>query len=295
MSGSVALAMLGVVGDASALPDREWGTYVGGTGSEGAADVVFDSWNDLIVAGWTSSSAGMTTSGAFDTSFGGAIDGFISQWDQASGRIWSTYYGGSGEDYFRRVVVNGDDEIYAVGSTKSSSGVATSGAHQTTLSGTVDAMLVKFDDAGDPLWATYFGGPGAEDNASSHPSVCIGGDGSVSIVGSTTSTSQIATTGAHQTAKSGLTDATTDAWDTTVSNTDGLFASFNAAGALLYSSYNGGTAWDTTYGVASDASGVAVVVGSTGSSGSIATTGVFDTVLSGTSDAFITLIRLYFV
>ncbi|MCY1055079.1 SBBP repeat-containing protein [Nannocystis sp. SCPEA4] len=472
MFGSVAVAMVGVVGDASALPDREWGTYYGGTGSESAEDVAFDSWNYMVVAGYTTSTTGMTTSGAFDTVFNGAIDGFVSLWDQTSGRIWSTYYGGPGEDYFRKVVVNGDDEIYAVGSTKSSSGIATTGAHQTALSGTVDVMLVKLDDAGDPLWATYFGGPGDEESANPDQSVCVGSDGSVYIVGSTTSTSQIATAGAHQTSRRGTTDAyiakfsgdgdlewatyyggtdgqtfatgcavdsfrnvlvggftwatngiasgghdntynggasdgfvvkfnasgvrqwatyyggsnydqifdvalapsdnlvvagvtestnfiassgahdishngdgdgfiakfnasgvrqwgtffgssgyeslysvdvssagtiylagtgagaglaTSGAWDSTVGGSDGLFASFSAAGALLYASYNGGTAWDGAYGVASNSSGVAAVVGGTASSANVTTTGAFDTVLTGSYDALITLVRLYFV
>jgi len=465
--------MLGVVGDASALPDREWGTYYGGASTETASGVVFDVGGYLIVVGSTSSSAGMTTSGAFDTSLGGTLDGFISQWDQTSGRIWSTYYGGPAEDHFRRVVVNDDDEIYASGYTKSSSNVATSGAHQTVLSGVNDAMLVKFDNAGDPLWATYFGGPGEEfANSGSDPALCVGGDGSVYLVGATTSTSQIATSGAHQTARSGSADAfvakfsgegdlewatyyggtdgitfatgcavdsagnvlvgggtsatngiadgghdnsynggaldgfvvkfdadgdrqwatyyggsardeiagvalapsdnlviagttessnfiatsgahdishnggrdgfiaklnaagtrqwgtffgtsgqdylydldvspsgiiylagqtgtagltTAGAWDTTLDTWDGLFANFSAAGALLYASYNGGTGTDALLGVAFDSSGVAAAVGSTAASGSIATTGAFDTALSGSYDAFITLVRLYFV
>jgi len=473
MLGSVAVAMLGVVGDASALPDREWGTYYGGTSTDTAPGVVFDNGGHLIVVGSTSSSAGMTTSGAFDTVLGGTIDGFISQWDQTGGRVWSTYYGGPAEDYFLDAVVNDDDEIYAVGYTKSASGVATGGTHQTSLSGVGDAMLVKFDNAGDPLWATYFGGPGEEVASSGNdPAVCVGGDGSVYLVGATTSTSQIATTGAHQTAKSGTTDAfvakfssegdlewatyyggtdgytaatgcavdsagnvlvggetaatngiadgghdnsfnggtadgfvvkfdadgerqwatyyggsdtdkiaavglapsdnlvvvgitessnfiatggahdishnggsdgfiaklnaagvrqwgtffgtagpdyfhdvdvspsgviyiagqtsfsglsTTDAWDSTVNGWEGLFANFSAAGALLYASYNGGAGGDGLFGVAFDSSGVAALVGQTTSTDNIATTGAFDTVLSGPHDAFITLVRLFAV
>ncbi|MDC0671124.1 SBBP repeat-containing protein [Nannocystis sp. ncelm1] len=275
MFGSVAVAMLGVVGDASALPDREWGTYYGGSSGESAPGVVFDSWGNLIVVGSTSSTAGIATSGGFDTVYNGSVDAFISQWDQAGSPVWGTYYGGSADDIFLDAVVNDDDEIYAVGYTKSTSGIARGSAHQTSLSGINDAMLVKFDNAGDPLWATYYGGPGVEvGNSGNDPAVCVGGDGSVFLVGSTTSTSQIATTGSHQPSKSGTTDA--------------FIVKFSSAGVRSWATYYGGTDGHTiATGCAVDSAGNVLVGGETAATNGIAWGGHDNSFNGGASDGFV--------
>ena len=45
----------------------------------------------------------------------------------------------------------------------STSGIATTGAHQTTYGGDYDAFLVKFNSSGVRQWGTYYGGTG-DDN-----------------------------------------------------------------------------------------------------------------------------------
>jgi hypothetical protein len=84
------------------------------------------------------------------------------------------------------------------GNTQSSSGIATAGAHQTTVN---DAFLVSFNSSGVRQSGTYCGGI---------KNVCTNdASGNVYITGYTQSNSGIATAGAHQTANgnSGYNDA----------------------------------------------------------------------------------------
>jgi hypothetical protein len=75
------------------------------------------------------------------------------------------------------------------GNTQSSAGIATSGAHQTTLN---DAFLVSFNSSGVRQSGTYYGGI---------KNVCTSdASGNVYMTGYTQSNSGIATAGAHQTA-----------------------------------------------------------------------------------------------
>ena len=49
------------------------------------------------------------------------------------------------------------------GYTTSTTGIATTGAHQTTSGGDYDAFLVKFNSSGVRQWGTYYGGTGYDD------------------------------------------------------------------------------------------------------------------------------------
>ena len=58
--------------------------------------------------------------------------------------LWGTYYGGSGDDMVRDLIVK-NGAIYLSGYTMSPSGISTSGAHQTIFGGGADAFIAKFD------------------------------------------------------------------------------------------------------------------------------------------------------
>ena len=61
-------------------------------------------------------------------------------------RQWGTYYGGTGDDRGYSCATDASGNIYLSGWTRSTSGIATTGAHQTTNGGSLDAFLVKFND-----------------------------------------------------------------------------------------------------------------------------------------------------
>ncbi len=72
-------------------------------------------------------------------------------------RKWGTYVGGAGDEYTHGITIDGAGNVYVVGDTDSTAGIATPGAHRTVAEGT-DGFLIKFDPAGKKLWGTYVGG-----------------------------------------------------------------------------------------------------------------------------------------
>ena len=60
-------------------------------------------------------------------------------------RQWGTYYGGTGSEYGYSCATDASGNVYLSGSTGSTTGIATIGAHLATYGGSVDAFLVKFD------------------------------------------------------------------------------------------------------------------------------------------------------
>ena len=77
---------------------------------------------------------GIATPGAYQTSLADPNDGFIAKFDSGGHRKWATYYGGNGYDDLLSVALDSSENIFASGYTESSSGIATPGEYQTTLS-----------------------------------------------------------------------------------------------------------------------------------------------------------------
>jgi hypothetical protein len=187
---------------------RIWGTYYGGTASYIWSGVMTcdSSGNIYAAASTTGTNPGMASSGAYQTSVAGGWDGFIVKFNSTGQRLWGTLYGGTGNDGFSNVVLGENGDVYASGYTWSSSGIATAKAYKGSLSGVSDYFFVRFSSTGQPLYASYYGGPGREDDIG-----CIAYSRNQKIIyigGGTASTSGIATTGASQSSYGGgLSDA----------------------------------------------------------------------------------------
>jgi hypothetical protein len=132
----------------------------------------------------------MTTIGAHQSAYGGGYsDGFLVKFDSNGQMQWGTYYGGSLLDVSVSCATDASGNVYMSGNTQSATGIATSGAHQTTVNG---AFLVSFNSSGVRQSGTYCGGI---------KNVCTSdASGNVYMTGYTQSNSGIATAGAHQTA-----------------------------------------------------------------------------------------------
>lgn len=101
--------------------------------------------------------------------------GYISKFDPSGNKIWGIFlgnhqfnYGGDESNILKDMVINSNNEIYAIGQARDSEGgtntITTPGAHKehTIYLGQwggydVDAFLMKFNDNGVRLWGTYFG------------------------------------------------------------------------------------------------------------------------------------------
>jgi len=133
---------------------------------------------------------------------------------------YSTYLGGSGIDTANAIAVDAAGNAYITGTTNSSK-FSTSGAFQSTLSGTSDVFVAKLNPQGTGLvYSTYIGG---RRSISQAMGIAVDASGNVYVTGTTDSNTYPVTTGALSAGISG----------------GGAFVTkLNATGnALVYSTY----------------------------------------------------------
>ena len=151
-------------------------TYLGGSGNDGAGDVVLDSAGQVIVTGTTNSTDFPTTVGAYDRIFNTPpagdntaypLDAFIARLSADGTQLtYGTYYGGQTYETVLDSVIDPQGFLTIVGVTTSSATgrdiPLTSDAFDSTWNGSEDGYLARFklDGAGtaDLKYATFLGG-----------------------------------------------------------------------------------------------------------------------------------------
>ncbi len=261
-------------------PVLQWASYLGGTSLEYVYAVTC-SEAGLTVAGATSVSNFPTTTGAYDKSWNGQQDAFVSRLAaDGSTLIYSTFLGGSKDEEARAVTIDGQGGIVIAGWTSSANFPTSATAFDKSWGGGTgtlhsDAFVTRLSPTGTALvFSTYLGGT-KEDFAS-----CVGVDGAgrVHVAGKTSSADFPTTTGAFDRTHNGGSNDVGDAF----------VACLQPDGAVLYSSSFLGGAGDEFINalfVGDDSS--TTVAGWTSSAGFPTTPGALDTVLGGTSDAFV--------
>lgn len=148
-------------------PQLVFCTYTGFTGSGSgpyAYSTTYDADGNTYVGaeGWEM--GWPVTMGAFQSTFSGAVDVAINKYNPlGTNLIYSTYYGGSGQDYPNTVRVNSQGELYVAGGTNSSNLPVTVGCADSTLGGSMDIYVAHLNATGSQLiGATYIGGSAAE-------------------------------------------------------------------------------------------------------------------------------------
>ena len=73
--------------------------------------------------------------------------------------VYSTYLGGSGQDYATGIAVDGSGDAYVTGDTDSTNFPTTPGSLQPVLAGAVQAFVSELNPTGSALvYSTYLGG-----------------------------------------------------------------------------------------------------------------------------------------
>lgn len=252
---------------------RQWATYYGGNQEDLVLAMTTDAAGNVYIAGHSLSGSGIATPGSHKST-PSSYDAFLVKFNANGVRQWGTYYGGGGIEEGRALAIDAAGNVYLAGITNgSTTGVATDGAHQTTINFQADAFLVKFNADGVRQWGTYYGGAGNDfaTGLSTDP------QGNVILCGYTNSSTNIATAGSHQPAQGSA-------------NNDGFVVKFNTDGQRLWGTYYGGTEVDFTYAIKADAQSNLYVAGTTQSSSGIATAGSHQSAKGGTTldaDAFL--------
>ncbi len=253
-------------------PVLAYSTYLGGSGGETAYSVAIDSLGDAYVTGVTASTNFPTTSSAYQTTYAGDGDVFVTEFNPTgTGVVFSTYLGGSGVDTPSQIyLAPSTGNIFLVGSTQSNNFPTTSTAFQPHYGGNQDAFLTEMKPDGSALiYSTYIGGTEIDFGTA----LALDASGNVYVTGSTQST-DFPTLNPLQLANDGLYDA----FVTEVNPT---------TGALVYSTYLGGSLSDYGTGIFVDGEGNVYVSGYTYSS-NFPTQNALQSSLAGGSDIFIT-------
>ena len=180
---------------ASAGGVRNWGTYLGGTGTDTANCLAVDAQNNIYVTGSTTSADFPTTSLCYKSTLSGSEDAFLAKITSAGALTWSTYVGGNNFDDGASVCVDIMGNVAMTGTTLSTTGIASTGAYQTAIGGGYDAYITKFNTLGQRIYGTYFGKAGDDFGNS------IIADSTLTnlmIAGSTSSSVGFSTAGAAQ-------------------------------------------------------------------------------------------------
>ncbi len=251
-------------------PTLDWATYYGGPGQDDPCKIVVDNLGNVFMCGGATSSSGIATSGAYQTSFIGTnFDSYLAKFNSNGGLIWATYYGGDDGNNGNPLAIDKNGNLFVAGQTRTTTGIVTSGAYQTSLDGTGTAYLAKFNTSGQLQWGTYYGGS----SEAKGTSVATDKNGNVFIAGFAGRGIPIVNSGAYQTSNSGTYNV--------------FLAKFSATGVIQWDTYYGGSGPDECWGATTDFAGNVYITGSTESHSGIATTGAYQTFFKGSDGAFI--------
>lgn len=247
-----------------------WGTYQGGSGIEVAMAMDADEQNNLYVTGYTTSNSNIASAGAFQSVFAGSLDIYLAKFNSSGQRLWTSYYGGADVDIGYVITVKPDGTAFIGGATNSSVGVTTSGVHQVNYGGGInDILIVAFDNAGQRLWSSYYGGQ-AHDIAQA---ITYDKAGNIIFSGHTESTTNISSNGAYRTVYN--------------FNYDVCLVKFTPTGQRIWGTYYGDSGVDETYGICVDAQNNIYITGGTTSITDIATASAHQQFNGGSNDVFI--------
>ncbi len=159
---------------------------------------------------------------------GGCMDAFVLKLSaDGSTLLYTAHFGGSRWDGGLGIAVDVAGNAYVVGQTASSDFPTTEGAFQTTFAGgDRDTFILKLNPSGTVVYSTYLSGSGRDGGWA----IALDSSGSAYVIGSTTSSNFPTTPAAFQTVHGGETDV--------------FVTKLDPSGAVVYSTYLGGSGVD---------------------------------------------------
>jgi gliding motility-associated-like protein len=293
-------------------PTLIFSTYTGSTINNWGSTATYDSLGNMYAGGYmlaTGSGSGSgypTSTGAYQTSFAGGTGSFKTDMTitkfNASGNalVYSTYLGGNGNEIPHSLVVNGNNQLYVLGTTSSNNYPVTSGAFDASFNGGAaigasgpnsnssqiqytngsDIVITKFNTGGTNLiGSTYIGGTSNDGINMSDTlqkaysdefrgEIIVDQNDNCYVATSTASSDFPIVNGFQSTFGGGL--------------TDGVVFKFNSnLSSLIWSSFIGGSSADAAYSVQFDPSYNVFCTGGTKSSNFPTTSGTIHTTYQG--------------
>ena len=249
-------------------------------GSSGVFCISTASDSNIYVVGSTGSDF-PTTPDAYDRTYNGDTDGFISKLDgNLANLLASTFLGGADHDEATSISIDASGNIFVAGYTGSSDFPVTPGAYDKTYNGDPrDVFVSKLDSNLQNLHAsTFIGGAGVD----VVPAISIHSNGNVYLVGGTESLDFPTTPDAYDRTYNGSRDVFVSILDSNLAN-------------LVASTFLGGSDYeyfsdDFIYQPSIDSNGNVYLVGGTESLDFPTTPGAYDRTHNGSGDAFVSIL-----
>ena len=272
-----------------------YSTFLNGTATSGGTAIAVDAAGNAYVTGATTSRDFPVTTGAFQTAYGGAGgqrisllssgDAFVTKLDPSGKLSYSTFLGGSQDDIGVGIAIDAQGNAYIAGSTMSPNfpvrspfQAAFKGAGGDINYTTGDGFVAKLNPQGTALLFSSFLGGAKDDRAAA---IALDASGNIFVAGNTFSPDFPVTAAAQQPTYKG--DHASDA----VRTGDAFFVQISSAGALVHSTYVGGTGNDFAAGIAVDSQGAVVVSGGTDSTDFLTTPGALQSKFGGGSAGYL--------
>jgi hypothetical protein len=220
-------------------PVVDWSTCIHGTASPETGEtkgqgVAVDADGNALITGYTNSPNVIGATGSYH---GGLQDAFVAKISSSGTLLWSIYLGGGGDDIGYGIAVDSEGNALVAGYT----GSADLAGANNSLSGSRNAFVAKVGADGTLLWSTYVGGSSFAEARG----IGVDGEGNALVTGVTASTDLALATNSYH------------------GGEDAYVAKVSSDGALLWSTYLGGSNYDFTDSIAVDSHGNALVTGET--------------------------------
>ncbi len=259
-------------------PILSYATYLSGTNDDKPnRGMAVDAQGHAYVTGYTTS-LDFPIQGAIQTTNGGNLDAFITKFNPSgTGLIYSTYLGGSGDEFPSAVTIDSTGNAYIVGGVVSTNFPVQNAFQSSKGGGAFDAFLTKINPTGSALvFSTYLGG-GTGNGLDEGLAVVVDGTNHAYVTGFTDSFNFPVTPGAFQ-------ESHNDA-------RDGFVTKFAPTGtSLIYSTYVGALDADSVSSIAIDGNGNAYITGLTFSS-DWPIANAYQGMIAGSADAFVTVLN----
>jgi uncharacterized protein (TIGR03437 family) len=218
-------------------------TYLGGSQYEYLAAVAVDAAGNAYVAGTTASPDLPTLNALYPAYRGGDYDIVVAKYSPGGKLIYSTYMGGSGRDQAWGIAVDAAGNAYVVGQSSSPDFPLVNAVQQQNANpADAQAFIFKLDPAGQKLLYSTRLGPGL-----AH-AVAIDSTGAAYIAGDATSAFPVV--GGLQQTFGGVQDGF-------------VLKLAPGGGQIVYSTFLGGSSYESVLGIALDSGGNAFVTGVT--------------------------------
>ncbi|WKZ15777.1 MAG: SBBP repeat-containing protein [Candidatus Jettenia caeni] len=246
-----------------------YSTYLGGSSSDWGRGIAVDTFGNAYITGWTYSNNFPTVSTIMGSKTAGYQDAFITKINPSGSELmYSLYLGGNNYDTGNGIAVDTFGNAYVTGYTNSTNFPIVSAIHKSYAGGYHDAFITKINPSGNKLvYSTYLGGSGDDIGYE----VAVDVSGNAYITGLTWSNNF---------------PTTLPLYKNIAGNNDVFITKLNTAGTVIYSTYLGGSMYESGHGIAADISGNAYITGVTRSDDFPVTSALYERG-AGNNDAFI--------